>query len=79
MMICDILFLLLNDFKPEDQILPISQTDLSNIAGCSKVQVERALQQLRKEEIILSGRNQITIKDCKKLMNYCSDYLKLTE
>ena len=74
--ICDILLLLFWDFNPEDQIIPVSQADLADIAGCSRAQVERTVQQLRKEEIIQSGRKQILIRDRQKLETYCSDYLK---
>ena len=74
--VCDTLLMILNDFQPADHVVPLSQSELSDIAGCSKVQVERALQQLRKEEIILSGRNQITVTDIHRLINHCSDYLK---
>ena len=74
--VCDILLLILKDFQSVDNIVPLSQSELSDIAGCSKVQVERALQQLRKEEIIISGRNQISVVDVHQLLNYCSDYLK---
>ncbi|MCQ4987236.1 helix-turn-helix domain-containing protein, partial [Anaerostipes caccae] len=46
--------------------------DLSDLLGISRSHVTRGLSQLREQEIILTRRKQIEIRDLPALTEYCS-------
>lgn len=70
--ICDILYLYLIKVQPDKDMLPLSQAELANIAGTSQAQMERSLKILRKEEVLLTSRKQMTVLDRKKLLAHCT-------
>ena len=50
----------------------MTQDDLSDILGISRVHVTRGLTQLREQNIILTRRGQIQIADLAALSKHCS-------
>ncbi len=70
--ICDILYLYLTEVKPSESIIPLSQTEVAKIAGTSQAQLERSLQFLKKEKILLTSRKRIVILSREKLLAHCS-------
>ncbi len=71
--LCNLLHLLLsNAAKGQSNILDITQEDLSNILGISRVNLTRGLSQLRNENIILTHRKWIEVVDPVALARYCS-------
>ena len=59
-------------FEPMSEKIPLSQTELASIAGASHSQMERAIQILKKEEILQTSRRQIEIINSEKLLEYCT-------
>lgn len=70
--ICDILYLYLTKVPPMSEKIPLSQTELASIAGASHSQMERAIQILKKEEILQTSRRQIEIINSEKLLEHCT-------
>ena len=70
--ICDILYLYLTKVPPMSEKIPLSQTELASIAGASHSQMERAIQILKKEEILQTSRKQIEIINKEKLLEHCT-------
>lgn len=71
--LCNLLYLLSG--RQPDHIAPcisMTQDDLADILGISRVHVTRGLAQLREQEIILTRRKQIEIRDLPALAEYCS-------
>ena len=69
--LCNLLYLLfINDGK--GALTNISQYDIADILGISRVHLTRALNKLRGENIIVTQRRQIRIINPEKLMHYCS-------
>ncbi len=61
---------------------PATQTDLADILGLTNVHVNRTLQSLRREELIVLDRRRITIPDVDRLHEFCSfdaTYLQLRD
>ena len=70
--ICDILYLYLTKVPPMSEMIPLSQTELASIEGASHSQMERAIQILKKEEILQTSRRQIEIINSEKLLEHCT-------
>ena len=70
--ICDILYLYLTKIHPTKAQIPLSQTELANIAGASQAQMERSIKILKKEEILDTSRKRITVLDSEKLLAHCT-------
>lgn len=70
--ICDILYLYLTKVNPASFRIPLSQTDLSSLAGASQAQMERSVHILKKEGILDTSRKQIIILDKDKLLAHCT-------
>lgn len=74
--VCDILYLLMENLKPEDQTIMLKQEELANMVGISSTQLERILKDLRMEQIIETARGKIKILDVSKLRGRCSTELR---
>lgn len=70
--ICDILYLYLTKINPAKAQIPLSQTELANIAGASQAQMERSIKILKKEGILDTSRKRITVLDLEKLLAHCT-------
>ena len=70
--ICDILYLYLTKVHPSKSQIPLSQSELANIAGASQAQMERSIKILKKEGILDTSRKRITIMDPEKLLAHCT-------
>ena len=69
--LCNLLYLLfIHD--SEHSLTNISQNDIADILGISRVHLTRALNKLRHENIIITQRRQIQIINTDKLIQYCS-------
>ncbi len=71
--LCNLLYLLAAQ-TPQDscQYIDMTQEDLADILGISRVHLTRGLTQLRNEHIILTRRKGITVIDPKALSQHCS-------
>lgn len=70
--ICDILYLYLTKVHPSKSQIPLSQSELANIAGASRAQMERSVKILKKEGILDTSRKRITVTDPEKLLAHCT-------
>lgn len=70
--ICDILYLYLTKINPKEAIIPLSQTELAEIAGTSQAQMERSIKILKKELVLDTSRKRIHILDEEKLLAHCT-------
>lgn len=70
--ICDILYLYLTKIHPSKDQIPLSQTELANIAGASQAQMERSIKILKKEAVLDTSRKRITVLDPEKLLAHCT-------
>ena len=60
--------------------LPLTQTEIGNTMGLSTVHVNRTMQALRDQGLILIGRRRLVIPDMERLCQHCgfrSNYLHL--
>lgn len=55
-----------------EQILLLSQEELAELVGMSRVNLTRHIGRLREEGVIDTARKQIRILDLETLMRYCS-------
>ena len=71
--LCNLLYLLLvtTDNK-QNNFIGITQNDLADILGISRVNLTRGLAYLRNENIIVTRRKQIEVIDSPALAKYCS-------
>lgn len=69
--LCNLLYLLLA-YNKEYSVNNISQNDIADILGISRVHLTRGLNKLRQENIIITKRKQIQIIDLNGLIKYCS-------
>lgn len=70
--ICDILYLYYTDTPITRNEIQISQATLASVAGVSRAQTERSIQQLRQAGAIETGRNKIVVLDIEKVIRFCS-------
>ncbi len=71
--VCNFLELFSNYLRETDgQTIQMSQEDLAKVVGVSRVQVSHIIAELRRQGIIETGRNQITILNEEKLREYCT-------
>ena len=71
--LCNLLYLLLvSDAGKQNYINCITQNDIADILGISRVNLTRGLTRLRKENIIITKRKQIQVIDSSALIKYCS-------
>ncbi|MBP2652133.1 MAG: transcriptional regulator, Crp/Fnr family, partial [Firmicutes bacterium] len=71
--LCNLLYLLLvNDAGKQNYINCITQDDIANILGISRVNLTRGLARLRNENIIITKRKQIEVINPSALKSYCS-------
>lgn len=70
--ICDILYLYLVKVHPNQDAIPLTQSELASIAGASQAQMERTVKLLKEEGILSTSRKQIRILDKEKLLDYCT-------
>lgn len=75
--ICDVLYLYLDKINPDRNQIALSQEELGELTGISTAQTERSMKLLRREGIIQTGRRQITVLDQEKLLEYCTDGMKM--
>ena len=71
--LCNLLYLLLGENR-EGQHAPlkITQADLADLLGISRVNLTRGLTELRIQNIVSTRRKQITVVDLDALKKYCS-------
>lgn len=70
---CNLLYLLLSNASiDQSKILKITQEELADILGISRVNITRSLSKLRNENIIFTHRKRIEIIDPVALAQYCS-------
>lgn len=74
--ICDILYLYLTKVQPAHKQIPLSQAELSKIAGASRAQMERSIRILKEERIVDTSRKQITVVDEARLLEHCTIGMK---
>ena len=71
--VCNFLELFSNYLRETDgQMIRMSQEDLAKVVGVSRVQVSHIITELKRQGIIETGRNQITVQDEGKLREYCT-------
>ena len=70
--VCDILYLYLLNVNPCDNVIPFSQSDLANLVGISRSQLERILKSLREAQVITTMRGSLRIIDVRRLYEACS-------
>ena len=70
--VCNVLYALHNTSLCRSHVLHISQDDVMELSGISKIQVARVYQTLRGEHIIQTSRGRIQILDQDKLRSYCT-------
>lgn len=75
-LVCDILYLYLLDVKPQNNVIPLSQSDLANFVGISRQQLERILKNLREQKILSTKRGSIQIDDIRLLYEACSNDIR---
>lgn len=71
--VCNFLYSFLQVGLSTNNIINISQHDLSTIVGMNRINTAKYLKKLRDEKIIATSRNKITILNKEKLYNLCSD------
>ena len=71
--LCNLLYLLpTRQSVPDSCVIDMTQDDLADILGVSRVQLTRGLSILRGEDIIRTHRGRIEIADRSALARYCS-------
>ncbi|MGJ8741966.1 helix-turn-helix domain-containing protein [Clostridium botulinum] len=70
--ICDILYLYLIKVQPNEDKIPLTQSELANLASASRAQMERSLKILREEQIIETARGYIKVLNGEKLFTHCT-------
>lgn len=71
--ICNLLYLLtINQPACSGLVVEMTQEELSEILGLSRVQLTRGLLELRKQNIISTARGKVHITDLPALANFCS-------
>lgn len=71
--LCNLLYLLpTRQSVPDSGVIDMTQDDLADILGVSRVQLTRGLSILRGEDIIRTHRGRIEIADRSALARYCS-------
>ncbi|MBP2653611.1 MAG: cyclic nucleotide-binding domain protein [Firmicutes bacterium] len=71
--LCNLLYLLLvNETGKQNHFNCMTQDDIADILGISRVNLTRGLTRLRKENIIITKRKQIQVIDPSALEKYCS-------
>ena len=66
-------FLYLYSVYSNSQIVHLTQTNLSQITGFSRMQIVRVLSALKERDIIETSRNTIKIRNADELKKICSD------
>ena len=69
---CNILYALHDTSLCQDYVLRISQDDIMELSGISRIQVARVYQTLRNDQIIRTFRGGIQILNPEKLRSYCT-------
>nr|WP_281253622.1 helix-turn-helix domain-containing protein [Sporomusa silvacetica] len=64
---CNCLYMFMQYGPYKDKVLPLNQDELANMAGISRIQTARTLQNLRKNGIVSTQRNKIKILNEKAL------------
>lgn len=72
-MVATFLYLLSHDINNKDRSIFLSQEDIGNVLGLSRIQVARVLKTLRESGIISTERKRIIILDHEALMDCCHD------
>ena len=71
--LCNLLYLLpTRQSVPDSGVIDMTQDDLADILGVSRVQLTRGLSVLRGKDIIRTRRGRIEIADRPALARYCS-------
>lgn len=74
MKICNLLYLLTeNRLSCSSSAIDMTQDEIADILGLSRVHVARGLSELREKNIILTQRKQIQVTDLPALETYCSE------
>lgn len=73
----DVLYLLYISRGSRNNIIEISQEHLASMLGLSHAQTERVLKDFRSMGILSTGRGRLSILDQNKLLEQCSDDMKL--
>ncbi len=71
-LIASVIYILNSDISMRKFYPKITQEELISLAGISRAQAARALKQLRENGIIETGRQNILVRDRKKLLTVCS-------
>lgn len=71
--ICNCLYMFMKYGPYKDKVLPLNQDELANMAGISRIQAARTLQNLRKNGIVSTQRNKIKILNDEALERLCRD------
>lgn len=71
--LCNLLYLLTAGQPFPDLTIEMTQEDLGDILGISRVQITRELTKLRESGILSTSRGKLTVKDLKALMELCTE------
>lgn len=72
--LCNLLYLLtLNQPSDSGPVIGMTQEDIADILGISRVQVTRGLTELRARGIVSTARGQLTVTDLAALASLCTD------
>lgn len=71
--LCNLLYLLLGSQNSiRKHVIDITQDDIADLLGISRVNLTRGLSELRSQNIIRTHRKQIEVIDLPALAQYCS-------
>lgn len=70
--ICNFFYIYLENTNAKENIIYLTQNNISQIVGINRVNVAKYLNKLRAEEIIETHRNRVIVINVKKLSKFCS-------
>lgn len=71
-LVASVLYLMAKSHPTQDNILDITQEELGNITGLSRMQITRVLGDLRQDNIVKTNRGKIVVLDAAGLKSRCS-------
>ena len=72
--LCNLLYLLtMNQHSNSGLVIEMTQEDLADILGMSRVQITRELTDLRSRGILTTTRGRLTVTDLPALASLCTD------
>ena len=74
MKLCNLLYLLtMNQPSNSGLVIEMTQEDIADILGMSRVQITRELTDLRNRKVISTNRGRLIITDLPALVSMCTD------